>query len=107
MLPSKMIQIGRPPGIRFNFIDSDKNAPYTQWCKAAKSYLIQIICFMYVQDKPGKVTDEEDDNNGDEDDAETLLLLLVSSSQFLDGEVDLDIEQGDNRERDDSQDKQS
>ena len=79
----------------------------TQWCEAAKSYLIQVICFMYVQDEPGEVTDEEEDNNGYEDDAETLLFLLVSSSQFLDGEVYHDIENGDNRKGEDPQNKQS
>ena len=79
----------------------------TQWCEAAKSYLIQVICFMYVQDKPGEVTDEEEDNNGYEDDAETLLFLLVSSSQFLDSKVYHDIENGDNREGEDPQNKQS
>ena len=46
---------------------------------------------MNIEDKPGEVTDKEGNNNGDEDDAETLLLLQMSPSQFLDGQVDLDV----------------
>ena len=62
---------------------------------------------MNIEDKPGEVTDKEGNNNGDEDDAETLLLLQMSPSQFLDGQVDLDIEKRHNGEWKDSKNKKS
>ena len=62
---------------------------------------------MNIEDKSGEITDKEGNNNGDEDDTETLLLLQMSPPQFLDGQVDLDVEKRNYGKWKDSKNKKS